>query len=376
MDIGGNPTVINVALGDRSYPIFIGTDLSRVAAEYISESVKPTSITLLTHPHLAANYSDPIGTELERLGYEVHLVLVPAGERTKNLRTIERIHRQLAKLRVDRKGLIISVGGGVLGDIAGFVAASYMRGIRFLQCPTTLLAQVDASIGGKTGVDLPEGKNLVGAFHQPVAVVIDTNTLKTLPARELRSGISEVIKYGIISDKYLFSWLLSDMNSLLRRDLAALTEIMTSSCKIKAGVVSQDEHEQGLRAILNYGHTIGHAIESVTDYRRYKHGEAISIGMVSAALIGNAIGLTPESVTEDIIKVLQSAKLPTAVPSDIALADILSATASDKKRIGSRINWVLASSIGSVVLRNDIDQAVVRDALYRQTELAEPFPIR
>ncbi len=369
-------TNIILSLGERSYPIIIGCGLQEFTAKFIATEKSPTSVTILTHPGLRSLYAEPLLRQFQGHSIQSSIVTVPAGERSKNLTTVSRIHRQLATNRVDRKGLIVTVGGGVLGDIGGFVAATYMRGIRFLQYPTTLLAQVDASIGGKTGVDLPEGKNLVGAFYQPVAVIVDINTLQTLPIRELRSGLSEVIKYGIISDNILFDRTQKSISSILNRDRTALSDVISSSCRIKADVVSRDECENGLRAILNFGHTVGHAIEAVTNYRRFKHGEAIAIGMVSAALIGNKVGITSDSTVSEIVKALQMAKLPTAFPAELSPDEVINATQSDKKRIGSRLNWVLASSIGTVVLRNDIDITLVRDVLNRHAEMDDPFPVQ
>jgi 3-dehydroquinate synthase len=233
--------------------------------------------------------------------------------------------------------------------------------------PTTLLAQVDASVGGKTGVDLPQGKNLVGAFHQPRAVWIDTETLTSLPQRELRSGLAEVIKYGIIHDDVFFAHLQKALPHLLKRDPAALESAIVRSCEIKAEVVGQDETEQGLRAILNFGHTVGHALEAVTAYRRYKHGEAIAIGMISAALIGEALGRTPPTVTSAIRTMLRAAHLPTDFPSDIPPEPILEAMSRDKKTLGGSLHFVLAEQIGRVAIVKDVPPSVVMDAIRRQS---------
>jgi 3-dehydroquinate synthase len=267
---------------------------------------------------------------------------------------------------LDRKSLLVTLGGGMLGDLGGFAAATYLRGIPFVQVPTTLLAQVDASIGGKTGVDLPGGKNLVGAFYQPRAVLIDICTLDTLPLRELRAGLAEVIKYGIICDETFFRRVQAQLPWLLRRDPDALTETIVRSCEIKAEVVRQDETEQGQRAILNFGHTIGHALEAVTGYRRYRHGEAISIGMVSAALIGEELGVTSPTVTEEIKAILSRAGLPIAFPSDVLFEDIQRAILRDKKTQAGKVHFVLAQQIGAVVLRGDVPMEAVRAALERQ----------
>jgi 3-dehydroquinate synthase len=357
---------IEVVLGDRSYPIVVGAGVLNAAASVCMEQYHPSSVTILSHPRLMALYGEKVAADFRGLGLPVAMLTVRPGERHKNLRTVERLYRELLSLEVDRKGLLIAVGGGVLGDVCGFVAATYLRGIAFVQIPTTVLAQVDASVGGKTGVDLPEGKNLVGAFHQPRAVIIDTETLATLPARELRSGLAEVVKYGMITDERLFGDLGRSIPLLLGRDLAALSDAVVRSCEIKAHIVSVDETEQGLRAILNFGHTIGHALEVVTGYRRYKHGEAISIGMVSACLIGEEAGITPPDVTEAARALLSRLRLPTKFPDDIDIDSTISATLKDKKRVGASVTYILAERIGRVAPTPGVAAELVRRALRRQ----------
>jgi 3-dehydroquinate synthase len=319
----------------------------------------------VTHPALQAAYAAPLASTLNAQGFDTTTVTLSAGERFKNLNTVARLYRDFIAAGLDRKSLVVAVGGGVLGDMVGFAAATYLRGIPFVQAPTTLLAQVDASVGGKTGVDLPQGKNLVGAFHQPSAVIIDTTTLRSLPLRELRSGLSEVIKYGIIYDKPFLNSVVSDMPDLLRRDESLLTAAIARSCEIKAEVVGQDETEQGLRAILNFGHTIGHALEAVTHYRRFKHGEAIAIGMVSACFLGEEVGVTPSEVTEQLCDALQRAQLPQAFPEEIAAEAILGAAQRDKKTEAGRLRFVLARQIGDVFLSPDVPAEAVRAALAR-----------
>jgi len=361
-------TTVQVSLGSRSYPIEVGAGLLARAADIVLRAVPATSVAVLSHPHLAARYAQPLLTGLKERGVPAHLLTLPPGERHKNLATVARCYEALIEARIDRKGLLVTLGGGVPGDLGGFVAATYLRGISFVQIPTTLLAQVDASIGGKTGVDLARGKNLVGAFHQPRAVLIDTDTLNTLPARELRSGLAEVVKYGIIHDRAFFEHLLSAMPRLLRREPHALAEVIVRSCEIKAAVVGQDETEQGIRAILNFGHTVGHALEAVTSYRRYKHGEAIAIGMVSAALIGEEVGITPPDVTAAIITALNASKLPTLFPADVATEPLMEAMGRDKKSIGGKLQFVLAERLGSVLLADDVPPSAVKAALERQTQ--------
>lgn len=355
-------STLTVDLGTRSYPIVVESGLLARATQWIG---RPSRVALLSHPRLAALYAAPLLEGLEREGITSSLITVPAGERFKNLKTVARLYDALLDAGLDRRSLLITLGGGVLGDVGGFTAATYLRGIPFIQIPTTLLAQVDASVGGKTGVDLARGKNLVGAFHQPRAVLIDPDTLRTLSSRELRSGLAEVIKYGIICDREFFVCIKEEMRRLLRRDPDALSRAIIRSCALKAEVVGQDETEQGLRAILNFGHTVGHALESLTGYRRYKHGEAISIGMVSAGLIGEEMGITPKETTGAIADALQEARLPTAFPADISTDDVLQAMQRDKKTVGGRLTFVLASQIGRVLVVKDVPAQAVEAALRR-----------
>lgn len=360
--------VIPVPLGERSYNIHIETGMiaSGKAGELLAEIMSGRRACLVTHPKLEAEYAAPLARSLEAQGIAATIVTIPPGERVKNLTTVARLYQAFAQSKLDRKSVVVAVGGGVLGDLTGFAAASYLRGIGFVQVPTTLLAQVDASVGGKTGVDLPEGKNLVGAFHQPLAVLIDPDTLLTLPARELRAGLAEIIKYGIIYDSSFFYRIGEDTARLLGRGRDALSHAIARSCEIKAEVVAQDETEQGLRAILNFGHTIGHALEAVTQYRRYKHGEAVAIGMVSACLVGEELNLTPPEVTRKLEAALKAAGLPTAFPADVDADAILEAAQRDKKTLDGKLRFVLATRLGTVQMVNDVPANAIRAALARQ----------
>jgi 3-dehydroquinate synthase len=362
---------IPVALGARSYEIHVGSGLisSGEAARIVANAVPAHRAVVVTHPALARPYAEPLIAGLQQEGIAATCSAVPPGERFKTLQTVSRLCQAFVNAGLDRSGLVVVVGGGVLGDVAGFAAASYMRGIRCVQVPTTLLAQVDASVGGKTGVDLPQGKNLVGAFHQPRAVVIDARTLATLPARELRSGLAEVIKYGIIYDDRLFETVARTMPDLLRRATIPLSNVIARCCEIKADVVSQDETEQGIRAILNFGHTIGHAIEAITGYRRFKHGEAVSVGMVSACLIGEETGITAKPVTSAVAASLLSARLPIGLPADLDTDAILTAARRDKKVQAGRLRFVLPGRIGSVTVQDNVPDAAIRAALDRQRRL-------
>ncbi|MCC6730500.1 MAG: 3-dehydroquinate synthase [Chthonomonadales bacterium] len=360
---------LRVHLGSRSYAIHVGAGLLANAAEMLCAD-RWSSAVILTHPGLLAACAAPVAASLRGAGLRTALLCVPAGERQKSLRTAARLYDSLLDASADRRSLLVSVGGGVLGDLGGFVAATYLRGIAFAQIPTTLLAQVDASVGGKTGVDLRRGKNLVGAFHQPRAVIADVATLRTLPRRELRAGLAEVIKYGIISDGALLDRLLLDMPRLLSRDPEALAAAVLRSCEIKADVVARDETEQGPRAILNFGHTVAHALESETGYRRYRHGEAVSIGMVSAALIGEEAGVTPGAVTARILQAVQAAGLPCGLPPDVRIERMLEGMRRDKKATGGRLRFVLALRPGEVTLVDDVAPELVARALERHRRLA------
>src|SRR5215216_6261011 len=281
--------VVNVSLGQRSYAILIRPKLLTELGRECQKLGLGTRCAIITDGNVARHYSADVQKTLRRAGFDPALVTVPPGEKSKTLRGVESCFDKLAAHRLERKSFVIALGGGVVGDLAGFVAATYLRGIPFVQVPTTLLAQVDSSVGGKVGVNLKAGKNLVGAFHQPRLVLCDLQTLRTLPSREFRAGLAEVIKYGIIYDAALFQTLERQMSKLLKQQPAALAQIVARCCEIKAEVVSQDETESGLRAILNFGHTIGHALEAISGYGKFLHGEAISIGQVYAARLSQKV---------------------------------------------------------------------------------------
>lgn len=319
---------------------------------------------VITDTNVASRLAKPALASLKKSGFEPVLITVPAGETAKRLKQVEACYNQLAGHRMERKSFIVALGGGVVGDLAGFVAATYLRGIPFVQVPTTLLAQVDSSVGGKTGVNLAAGKNLVGAFYQPQLVLCDQNAFRTLPEREFRAGLAEVIKYGIIYDAELFARLEREMPKLLRREAAALAHLVARSCEIKADVVSQDETESGLRAILNFGHTIGHAIEAITAYGRYRHGEAISIGQVAAAhLSAELLGLPLKDV-ERIRALFLAAGLPVAIRLTAnQRAKLFAAMTLDKKVSAGEIKFVLAERIGKVVWGQQVPTASVQRVL-------------
>lgn len=356
--------VVKVPLGERSYSILIGAGLlSRLGAECRKLGLG-RRCAVITDRQIAARYAPPARRSLERAGFDPTLITVPAGETAKSLKTVHTCYDQLARHRLERQSFVVALGGGVVGDLAGFVAATYLRGVAFVQVPTTLLAQVDSSVGGKVGVNLTAGKNLVGAFYQPRLVLCDLATLKTLPPRELRAGLAEVIKYGIICDAALFRRLERDLPRLLQLEPARMAAVVARCCEIKAAVVGQDERESGLRAILNFGHTIGHAIEAIAGYGEYLHGEAISIGQVAAAeLSAQLTGLPPEEV-ECIRQLFTRAGLPTQIPlTDAQRKRLLAAMRLDKKVSGGEIKFVLARRIGEVLWGQKVPEPLLLQTL-------------
>ena len=354
---------VNVSLGSRSYPIQIGTGLLARLGKECARLNAGTRCAIITDTNVDRRYAKLAFNSLVKAGFEPTLVIVPAGETAKSLRTVQSCYDQLAAQRLERKSFIVALGGGVVGDLAGFVAATYLRGIGFVQVPTTLLAQVDSSVGGKVGVNLKSGKNLVGAFYQPRLVLCDLDTLKTLPERELRAGLAEVIKYGIIYDSQLFARLERDLPKLLKRNPAALEAVIARCCEIKADVVSQDETESGLRAILNFGHTIGHAIENSSGYGKYLHGEAISIGQVAAAKLSALTGLAGEDA-ERIRVLFENAGLPTKIQLNPAKREkLFAAMRLDKKVSGGEIKFVLAKRLGKVVWGQKVPQSLIEQVM-------------
>jgi 3-dehydroquinate synthase len=313
------------------------------------------------------------GEQIRRvLGGNTEPALIADGERYKNLQSVSRIYDALIRGGADRGSVVIAIGGGVIGDTAGFAAATYLRGLTLVQVPTTLLAQVDSSVGGKVGVNLPIGKNLVGAFHQPSVVVIDPLVLKTLPRREFRSGLYEVVKYGMIASRSLFDLVSRNTDALFDRDPAVLVPAIVESCSIKARVVTEDERESGLRRILNFGHTIGHALEAITKYRRFKHGEAIAYGMLGAADLAVARGTLPEEDRRALASLITTLG-PLPPIGDLAIADVMTAIGRDKKVVHGRLHFVLATAIGVTQTINDVTEEELRAVLVR-LGLADPQP--
>jgi 3-dehydroquinate synthase len=338
---------VKVPLGARSYSILIHPGLLARTGPECRKLSLGQRCAVISDRNVAPHFGEKVLASLRSAGFEPVLITIAAGEAAKSLKSVQSCYNQLAAHRLERRSFIVTLGGGVVGDLAGFVAATYLRGIPFVQVPTTLLAQVDSCVGGKVGVNLRTGKNLVGAFHQPHLVLCDLDTLRTLPEREFRAGLAEVIKYGIIYDAALFRRLERDLPKLLNLSPDVLAAVVARCCQIKATVVSQDETEGGLRAILNFGHTIGHAIESAVGYGKYLHGEAISIGQVAAAYLSETILGLPKRDVVRINNLLFAAGLPTHIRLGPAQSErLLAAMKLDKKVSGGEIKFVLAERIG------------------------------
>ena len=352
---------IPVSLGERSYEIVIGHGILTDLGYAISRLGLGPKEMIVTSATLWPLYGKTAYDSLASSGFDVSVATIRDDEESKSLGTITLIYDKLLESEFDRNSGIVAVGGGVVGDVAGFAAATFMRGIRFVQVPTTLLAQVDSSIGGKTGVNHPKAKNLVGAFHQPTAVWTDVSTLLTLPERELRSGLAEVIKYAIIADRDLFALIEKTGSSFSEASSDTLVDVVSRCCSIKARIVEQDEREHGVRSILNYGHTVGHALEALTDYAYYTHGEAVGIGMIAAAKISCEINATDSDTVELQENLVEAAGLPTRIDRAIDPHDIVEQLNRDKKRVGGRVRWVLPRTIGEVFLTDEVtSDAVVR----------------
>jgi 3-dehydroquinate synthase len=365
---------VHLDLGLRSYDILvkrgilssIGTEVANRIADGDAEG---RTAVIISNPKVDLYHGQIVSESLKQAGFKILPITIPAGEIYKSLQTLRRIYKELLEQQVDRRTVVVALGGGVIGDVAGFAASTYNRGLELVQVPTTLLAQVDSSVGGKTGVNFGKGKNLIGAFYQPRLVIIDPDTLQTLPIRERRSGLAEIIKYGIIYDKPFFDMLKSEVAGILRLSSNQLEYAISRSCEIKARVVEQDERDEGLRAILNFGHTIGHALESITHYRVYRHGEAIAIGMVSAAMIGEEVGVTSPEDTSEVIRIFESAGFPVNLGENLAIGGILRMLAWDKKSVDGTARFVLMKSIGEVTPGHEVPSDAIRRALERQQAL-------
>ncbi|MGQ9425032.1 3-dehydroquinate synthase [Gilvimarinus sp. F26214L] len=350
---------VEVDLGERRYPIYIGTDLLQDAT-LLTRHIHGNQVCVVSNTTVAPLYLDAVKEALA--GRQVDVVLLPDGEQYKNLDTLNQIYDVLLGAKHHRTTTLVALGGGVVGDMCGFAAASYQRGVNFIQIPTTLLAQVDSSVGGKTGVNHPLGKNMIGAFHQPQAVLADTAVLRTLPSREYAAGLAEVIKYGLIADRDFFAWLEANLDNLLERDPGAISYAVERSCTIKAQVVAQDERESGVRAWLNLGHTFGHAIEAAQGYGQWLHGEAVAAGMVMAADLSVRLGWLDAAVLDRLSRLLERAKLPIRAPR-IGEEQFLALMAGDKKVLDGTIRLVLLKGLGEAVITSDVPDEALRNTL-------------
>ena len=354
---------LRVELGADSYSIVVGTGLLNRVGEFLTPHIKSNKVLIVSDSFVKARYMPVAHQSLTDTGFKVNTIEIPAGEESKSLAQFSRIQDSLVAHQLDRGSVLIALGGGVTGDLGGFAAAVYMRGISYVQIPTTLQAQVDASVGGKTAINHPKGKNLIGAFHQPKLVLIDVDTLKTLPQRDIRSGLIEVIKMGVIRDEPLFEMVEENLDAILNLEDAMLIEMISSACVNKAEIVAKDEKESGLRMVLNYGHTFGHALEALTHYNRYRHGEAVSIGMNCAARLAVNLGMFSETDFQRQRRLLNRAKLPLTFPSDLTPETMCDAMYLDKKTLAGKLRLILPTRIGEVVIRNDVDDQHVLDAI-------------
>jgi 3-dehydroquinate synthase len=356
---------ITVDLPQNSYKIVIAPGSLSQLGSQMQQLRLGKKVLVISNHEIFGHYGDTCLESLETAGFETVTHLIPAGEEHKHLQSIQKIYDTALEHHLERSSTFLALGGGVIGDMTGFSAATWLRGVNFIQVPTSLLAIVDASVGGKTGVNHPQGKNLIGAFYQPKLVAIDPTLLKTLPPREFRAGMAEVIKYGVIWDEDLFTKLEHHqyLDTLDNVGDELLETIITRSCQAKAEVVSQDEKEAGLRAILNYGHTIGHAVESLTNYKQFVHGEAVAIGMVAAGKIAVAMDLwtTAEAKRQDAL--IAKTGLPTDIPSSVAIESILNAIQSDKKVKAGKVRFILPTAIGKVIITDQVTPEIITSAL-------------
>lgn len=347
---------VSVDLGDRAYPIHIGTDLIG-CTELFAPHIAGASVTIVTNTTVEPLYGETLRAALAPLGKKVSTVVLPDGEAHKNWETLNRIFDALLTGHADRKTTLIALGGGVIGDMAGFAAACYMRGVPFIQVPTTLLAQVDSSVGGKTGINHPLGKNMIGAFYQPLAVIADIGAIRTLPEREVAAGIAEIIKTGAIADAEFFDWIEANIEALNRREPSALAHAVKRSCEIKASVVAADEREGGLRAILNFGHTFGHAIEAGLGYGEWLHGEAVGCGMTMAADLSVRLGHLDDAARKRLVAVVVAAHLPVRAPA-LGDARYIELMKVDKKAEAGAVKFVLLKRLGETLIGGAPDDVV------------------
>ncbi|KMZ41205.1 MULTISPECIES: 3-dehydroquinate synthase [Bacillales] len=364
-----NVEKLTVELGERSYEIVIGEGLLDQAAALLVEAgiVSTSKLMIVTDENVAVHYLEPLLGVLRQHGYQAHSAVIAAGEQSKSLTVYERLMTEAIDAGLDRKSAVLALGGGVVGDLAGFVAATYMRGIDFVQMPTTLLAH-DSSVGGKVAINHPLGKNLIGAFHQPKVVIYDTKALHSLPKREVAAGFAEVVKHGLIADAAFVDWLEENADSLWQLDSELLGKAIEKGCAVKAAIVSQDETEQGQRALLNLGHTFGHAFEALSAYSTLNHGEAISIGMCLAAKVAERIGFAETGVYNRTKRMLELFHLPTAWPGNLSPEAVLEAMKRDKKTVGGKLALVLPRAIGQVEVVKNIEEELILGVMREEVE--------
>jgi 3-dehydroquinate synthase len=354
---------IRVELAERSYDIIIGSTILDKLGENLKTLNLSPMAAIVSTPTVFSLYGERVSDAVRKSGFNVVTVIVPDGEEYKDLLRIQQIYDELLAHKLDRSSALIALGGGVIGDMTGFAASTYMRGIAYIQVPTTLLAQVDSAVGGKTGVNHSLGKNMIGTFWQPGLVLTDVETLKTLPKREVLAGLAEVIKYGVIYDRGLFDFLETNRDMILNLDRNALTHIIKRSCKIKAEVVGKDERESGLRAILNYGHTIGHAIETLTGYTQFLHGEAVAIGMYREAMLSHLLGFVGKEQVMRIKAIIDAFGLPSEMPPEISVDSLLASMQLDKKTVAGQLKFILPEKIGAVRIHKGISEKAIRESL-------------
>jgi 3-dehydroquinate synthase len=365
---------LQVNLPNHSYPILIGRDLLKQGASLLKPYLAGRQVAIVSNTTVGPLYADPLTQQLQEAGLEVLQITLPDGEQFKTREYFDSIHDQLISARFERKSTLIAIGGGVVGDIAGYAAATFLRGIPFVQVPTTLLAQVDSSVGGKTGINHPLGKNLIGAFHQPRAVLTDLNTLNTLPKREFTAGIAEVLKYGFIRDGHFLSWLENHLEALIQREPEALAEAIYQSCRNKAEVVVADEKESGERALLNLGHTFGHAIEAGLGFGTWLHGEAVGAGIVMAAEVSAEAGLLETQARDRIERLVNQAGLPVRSP-DLGFQRWIELMSSDKKVEGGQIKFVLLQAADRAIQGKEVPMHILQKCLASESRVIESKPI-
>lgn len=353
---------VDLKLPHHHYEVCIAPGLLAELGKLAREVAPHDRATLVIDDKITDTHGQAAMASMRAAGYQPLVATMTSGEDHKNLATVEKLYHKLLDERLERKSPVVALGGGIVGDTGGFVAASYLRGVPFVQCPTTLLAMVDASVGGKVGVNMPQGKNLIGAFHQPALVVIDTDTLKTLPKRELICGLAECVKHGVIRDPELFDWIDRNVDAILKLDPGTLVELVERNVRIKAAVVMEDEKESGVRAHLNFGHTFAHAIEAGTEYGKYLHGEAVSLGMVAAARLAVDQGRCDASLTDKLVALLEKIGLPTKAKDLPATGKLMAIMRSDKKVADGRVRLVLPDRFGVVSIVGDTPDSAVEKA--------------